>query len=140
MSEGSDDAVTPIYRFGDPATAAEGEVVTRYDEADMVPATTYGMNIRSDGRHGPLEMTERTRELVVRLEQVWGYQDAVAKTHVENLASVPPDAFTGDHAPEAIEWPDGTYQVIGHHRVCAAYLRGVQTIRVRVKKRVTRFS
>lgn len=141
MSDGDKaDKPVPIFRFGDPSTATDGEIVTMYDEDDLVPASHFGMKIVDDGRKGPLELVLPLREVEVRLDKVWGYQDRVSLTHVQNLASVPGDAFVGEHAPQAIEWFDGTYQVIGHHRVSAAYLRGDSTIRVRVGKRVTRLS
>ncbi len=110
-----------------------------YGEDDLVPASHFGLRIVND-RRGPLELVRPPKEIEVPLDLLWGYQESVSKTHVENLASVPADAFVGDHTPEAIEWFDGTYQVIGHHRASAAYLRGDSTMRVRVTKRVTRLS
>lgn len=126
----------PIYRWGNPATATEGELVTMYgdDLDDLVPASYFGLRIINDGRTGRLGRVQPPQVLQVPLERVWGFQKEVSRTHVSNLASVPADRFVGDHAPEAIAWPDGTYQVIGHHRASAAYVRGDSTITVRVSK------
>lgn len=129
--------VPPIYRWGDPATAVEGEQVTLYEDPDdLVSASHFGLTIINDERRGRLLLVNPTEEIAIPLDRLWGYQARVSKTHVARLASVPPDHFVGEHAPTAIAWPDGTYQVVGHHRASAAYARGDATMTVRVTMRV----
>ncbi|GAA3720599.1 hypothetical protein GCM10022399_41240 [Terrabacter ginsenosidimutans] len=116
-----------MYRWGDPATAVDGEQVTLYEDPDdLVPASHFGLTIINDERRGPLSLVSPVEEIVVPLERIWGYQAQVSRTHVANPASVPSDNFVGEHAPGAIAWPDGTYQVVGHHRASAACARATQ--------------
>ena len=137
MTSEDDVPVPPIYRWGDPATAADGEHVTLYEDPDdLASASHFGLTILNDERRGRLSLVSPVGEIVVPLERLWSYQAQVSKTHVANLASVPSDNFVGGHAPTAIAWPDGTYQVVGHHRASAAYARGDSTMTVRVTMRI----
>ncbi|MGB3763020.1 MAG: hypothetical protein WA966_07325 [Ornithinimicrobium sp.] len=59
----------PVYRWGDPATATGGELVTKYGEDDLVPASHFGLTIIND-RRGRLELDLSEREIEVRLDRV----------------------------------------------------------------------
>lgn len=102
-------------------------------EACHVDIENFGIATRTDGQHfSILPGTDEQRgEKTVPLHDLWGTQPLVCEFLVAELASLPTDFFVGEEVIRVLSWPDGTHQVLTHHRAAAAGHRGDDAVFVR---------